>query len=265
MLATAGDNCIDRYLAPVWQSAVGGNAVNVAVGLVAAGLPCAYFGAVGADAAGRRVAQELARRGVGTAHLHRLPEPTAETDLGVDSAGERTILREVFGACAAWAPTPEDIRALRAAGHVHLGWLADAGGLRAALAGAGVRVSQDVAVARHAPAPGLDIAFGSAGDDRAKAQALLEALSSQHAIAVVTCGAAGAVARGGNETVELPAPAADVVDTTGAGDAFIAGFVAAHHRGAGLAAAMRAGAEAGARACAHLGGFPQRTEAILSA
>ncbi|MEQ8964969.1 MAG: PfkB family carbohydrate kinase [Azospirillaceae bacterium] len=264
MLATAGDNCIDRYLAPVWQSAVGGNAVNVAVGLVAAGLPCRYFGAVGADAAGRRVSAELVRRGVGIDHLQRRPQQTAETDLGVDAAGERAILREVFGACEAWQPSPEDILALRAAGHVHLGWLADAAGLRAALAGADVRVSQDLAVALDEPAPGLDLAFASAGPDHIKARALLDALSARHAIAVVTCGAKGAVARGGGETVEVPALAASVVDTTGAGDAFIAGFIAAHHRGAGLAEAMHAGSEAGARACSHLAGFPQRTEAILS-
>jgi sugar/nucleoside kinase (ribokinase family) len=47
-----------------------------------------------------------------------------------------------------------------------------------------------------------------------------------------------------------------VLDSTGAGDAFAAGFVGALHAGAGLPAAVRAGNELGARAVTRLGARP---------
>ena len=54
-----------------------------------------------------------------------------------------------------------------------------------------------------------------------------EMLSREHGITVVmTLGAEGAVAASGNQLVRLPAPAVDVVDTTGAGDTFCGYFAA---------------------------------------
>ena len=53
-----------------------------------------------------------------------------------------------------------------------------------------------------------------------------EMLSREHGITVVmTLGAEGAVAASGSQLVRLPAPAVDVVDTTGAGDTFAGGFM----------------------------------------
>jgi fructoselysine 6-kinase len=63
--------------------------------------------------------------------------------------------------------------------------------------------------------------------------------------------------------VTAPAvPVADVVDTCGAGDAFIAAFLVSRLAGASLAACLRAGAEAGARACTFVGAFPQPLGAV---
>ncbi|WP_437957564.1 sugar kinase [Sorangium sp. So ce119] len=63
---------------------------------------------------------------------------------------------------------------------------------------------------------------------------------------------------GGRHGVRLdaPAPQVEVVDTTGAGDAFAAGFIAAELEGAGEAECLRRGIEAGARAVTRLGGQP---------
>ncbi len=52
---------------------------------------------------------------------------------------------------------------------------------------------------------------------------------------------------------QIPAPKVDVVDTTGAGDAFAAGFVAALSRGADSVEACSSGNQAGSRICTRLG------------
>ncbi|MFT4221298.1 MAG: PfkB family carbohydrate kinase, partial [Microbacterium sp.] len=76
-------------------------------------------------------------------------------------------------------------------------------------------------------------------------------------LAVATRGAAGAMAVRGAETWHCDAVATRVVDTTGAGDSFVAGFIAARLDGAHVPAALRAGARQAARTCSHRGGFPQ--------
>ncbi len=78
-----------------------------------------------------------------------------------------------------------------------------------------------------------------------------ELLSLGPRSAVITIGAAGAVVADGDSTVHLPAPKTDVVDTTGAGDAFVGALAVKLAQGAsleeGVAYAVRAGAAAVAR------------------
>ncbi|MFF3805284.1 carbohydrate kinase family protein [Streptomyces sp. NPDC002032] len=82
-------------------------------------------------------------------------------------------------------------------------------------------------------------------------------LSRRVPLVVVTRGTGGAlVAEGGRVTAEVPARPADAVDTTGAGDAFTGGFLAARLAGADPAAAAAAGCRAAARAVTRLGGRP---------
>src|SRR6185503_2834354 len=77
--------------------------------------------------------------------------------------------------------------------------------------------------------------------------------------AVVKRGAAGAVwAHGGVLLASAPTEPADVVDPTGAGDAFAAGLLAAWLRGAAPADALRAGARLGAAAVATVGARPHQ-------
>jgi len=74
---------------------------------------------------------------------------------------------------------------------------------------------------------------------------------------VLKRGAAGAVL-GGRKGVSLtlPAPARDVVDSTGAGDAFAAAFIATDLAGKSPEACLRAGIEGGSKAVAVIGGQP---------
>jgi ribokinase len=65
---------------------------------------------------------------------------------------------------------------------------------------------------------------------------------------VITIGAAGAVAASGDSTVHLPAPKTDVVDTTGAGDAFVGALAVKLARDASLEEAVAYAVRAGAAA-----------------
>jgi ribokinase len=70
---------------------------------------------------------------------------------------------------------------------------------------------------------------------------------------VVTLGASGVLAAEDAHTWTLPAPAVQVVDTTGAGDAFVGAFAAEMSRGAPLPNALRFALAAGSLACTALG------------
>jgi sugar/nucleoside kinase (ribokinase family) len=86
----------------------------------------------------------------------------------------------------------------------------------------------------------------------------LAGLSAQVELLVVTRGCEGAVAIHRGERVSAPAePVVRVVDTTGAGDLFAAGFLFAHSRGQPLADSLRLGAIAAAEVISHLGARPE--------
>jgi fructoselysine 6-kinase len=261
-LAAVGDNCIDRFLPPLGLSTVGGNAVNVAVQLARLGHRAAYFGAVGDDTDGRRVLSGLTDSELDLTGLRIIAGGrTAYTDIATNSDGEREIRFEDFGVCRGYRASSADIERLQRMRHVHIGWLDDGGALKRRLQAAGISVSQDLGVnadAVHLAPQGLSVAFASAGPSEIEAEALLrQMLSAGTGIAVVTCGPLGSRASDGRARVAISAAPARVVDTTGAGDSFIAGFLDAHLGGADLAAALAAGAKLAALTCGHFGGFSQ--------
>lgn len=261
VVATVGDNTIDRYVGDETARYAGGNAYNVAAQLAGHGRRVAYFGAVGEDANARVLTRGLHRAGVDPAGLVTLPGPTAVTTILVDR-GERSFESEEFGVTAEYFPSDEHLALLAGARWVHIGMLPRAEELRDRLAalrrargGRGPVVSQDCAVASGFTQ--LDVAFGSVGehgDARAWAH---EALAGGAAAAVVTRGAAGAIGTDGAEWFEQPAIPVEVVDTTGAGDAFIAGYIDARVAGLGEAAGFERGADWAAAACRHRGGWPR--------
>ena len=86
----------------------------------------------------------------------------------------------------------------------------------------------------------------------------IEALSNKVRTLVITRGASGAVAVEHGERVDIDAPSAErVVDTTGAGDLFAAGFLAARCRGRTLKACLETGALAAAEIISHFGARPE--------
>jgi fructoselysine 6-kinase len=264
--AVVGDNCVDRFQPPVSQSLIGGNAINVAVQLAALGHEAWYFGAVGLDKDGERTRDLLVENGVRVEHLQMLPGETAYTIIEQTETGDRIFAFEEFGVCRGYMPSEEDFAALAGMDHVHIGWIADGGVVRRRVADAGVSVSQDVSVNNdpaHLGVDSLRIAFGSAGEDRGKADAMMAGFLADGAkLAVVTRGGDGSAASDGNDHAETGITAVEVVDTTGAGDSFIAGFLSIYIAGGSLEASLLSGRECAARTCGHVGGFPQEPQPL---
>jgi len=260
-VAAVGDNCIDRFGGAERFSLVGGNAVNVAVQLSLLGRRSAYFGAVGTDVDGARTIRLLKQNRVNVDYVRTFDGITAYTEVERNATGDRRFVLEEFGVVRDYKTDVRDLAALNGVRHVHIGWLNDWGELRRVLSRQGISVSQDISVnaeRRNLGVAGLGIAFASSHgrDDEIRdlADDLLEAGA---AMAVITRGEKGSFATDGKNTVATDALKIEPLDTTGAGDAFIAGFLDAWLTDVSLEKCLEKGREAASAACLHLGGFPQ--------
>ena len=109
----------------------------------------------------------------------------------------------------------------------------------------------------------VDILFGNEDEVRhltgcGEFVECVEALSKHVPTLVITRGARGAVAVERDYLVEIPAPPVErIVDTTGAGDLFAAGFLAAQCRGRPLKACLETGSVAAAEIISHFGARPE--------
>ena len=257
---TVGDNCIDRFEGLGRQELVGGNAVNVAAQLALLGHRVAYFGAIGDDDDGRLILSVLRGIGVCTDHIRVVNAPTAYSLVRHDQTGDRDIYFEEFGASKDYFPTKEEVEILKSAKHVHIGWLSDRSSLNTELSRGNCTVSRDLSVnarPEDLDPNHLDIAVLSAGSASQAEEHANGLIRSGAGLAIVTMGAEGSLAFDGEGITSLEAQMIDPVDTTGAGDAFIAGFLSEYSRSGSIQASLVCGRETATQACLHIGGFPQ--------
>ena len=250
----AGETVLGRSL----STAQGGKGGNQAAAAARAGARVAMAGCVGDDAAGEALLAGLGRAGVDTAPVRVLAGETSGTAvIVVDGAGENSIV-VVAGANGRLAAA--DVEAAVAGAAIVLVQLeipeaavaaAARGAARLVLNASPVRALADDVLAAADPLivnAGEAAALAEAGAE-ADPDALAAALLARGARSVVvTLGADGARWTTPEGTLACPAPAVEVVDTTGAGDVFAGTLAAELSRGAepesALAAAVAAGAEA---------------------
>jgi fructoselysine 6-kinase len=253
-----GDNCVDDYVDPVGRRFAGGNAYNVAVQLANRGFVSEYLGATGDDADGRALRAVLSRERVSVERMRVLPGHTAVTRIELREGGERFFLLDDLGVVADYEPSEEDLDRVVEGDVVHAAVIRDVKAFLAKLSRRGALVSYDFSVSDAPPdLRALDVAFFSTRPGVAPLELARSALAAGANAAVVTCGAQGSVAVEGEVAEELPAVPLHPLDTTGAGDAYIAAFLAERLRRSPLRMCMEAATQSAAETCLHLGGSPR--------
>lgn len=253
----------------------GGSAANTAAWLAAAGAEPVLVGVVGDDERGREARAGLIASGV-DARLAVDPElPTGTCLVLVSPDGERTMAPDA-GANDALSEADLFDELLGEGGHLHVSGysLLRAGSRPAAIAAvhrasrAGMTVSVDPSSSALLSAEFLDWADGAGlllpnaseahaltGDSYPERAARL--LAERFGEVVVTLGPAGALWTDGDAVLRAAAePVAEVVDSTGAGDAFAAGLLSARVAGMSTAEALAAGCKLAARAVTQSGARP---------
>lgn len=263
-LVAVGDNCLDVYFAKD-ALAVGGCALNVAAHWRRAGRPARYFGAVGNDAEAAILLDAVESAGLAQGDVERRNGPTAVTLVG-EQDGDRVFLLEDLGVGRDYLPAERDYQTIAQADWIHLGLNSNPELVRR-LAASSLPFSVDLSAAHDSlPLEGVPLVFASGPEDPGLPVApIAERLHRAGAReVVVTCGSRGAFFRdGAGALLHAPAVPVTVVDTCGAGDSFIAAFIASRQaEKRSVAAALREATAAAAQTCLHVGGFPQAPRGI---
>lgn len=235
---------VDRLPVPDGEASIhsqrgagGGSAGNVAAALASLGVASGVVGSVGDDEYGMLARRELEREGVDCAGLREVDGDTSTKYLLVDDDGEVAVLGN-DGVNEAVAPEAVDPDRVEAANHLHLTSQRPETAARLASVAdeAGLTISVDPG--RRLPERDFSSAIDRADviflNDR-EAEAALEAEypASDFAdrVVVIKHGGEGAEVHTPEATYSHPGFDVPVTDTTGAGDAFAAGFVAVLREG----------------------------------
>ncbi len=267
-IAAVGECTIDRYLDQGIES-VGGISLNFAIQAKRAGAEqVALLSCTGSDAGHDAVLTRLARAGIDTSHMHRSRGATASQTIRIAAGGERIFPRGGYtpGVLAEFRLSDDDLAFLGGFDIVAVPVFRQLASLSDAILRA-----PDLPAARVADLlDGEDLGPSLAGIDPflevfdllfiSGGEAMVGRLQprSRHTrtLLVVTHGAAGssALVRGRRYTEPAVAvPPEQLVDSTGCGDAFQAGFAVAWFRDRDVAAALDAGARRAAEVIRHLG------------
>ena len=260
----------------------GGSAANTLAGAASLGAACTFIGQVAEDQLGEVFTHDIRAQGVAfTTPARALEAPTARCLILVTGDGQRTM--NTYLGAAQYLDQNAIVEAEIAAAKVLLleGYLWDPVEPRAAMKRAvamarkaGTKVALGVSavfcILNHREdflglldRGEIDILF--ANEEEVLALAGTEDFEEAVAFAaarvpllVTTRGADGAIAVAGAERASVAAePIAKIVDTTGAGDLFSAGFLVGHVRGRPLEECLRMGAIAAAEVIGHWGARPE--------
>jgi len=264
-IVTVGELCADNYVPPVGQVFPGGNAANVAVHLRRAGIcEVSCVGVVGSDEYGIMIREALAKEGVNVSHLGSLPGVTGWAKVRLDK-GERIFEAGTFGVQERFIL---DNRALSfIANHdlVQANYLPGMDKYLPRFRAEGLVVSFDCGPITHSrmewtgeSLEPVDYVFLSAAElslPELKKKMRWFQDEGNIDLVVATRGGEGSLALENSKWYSQPALKVRVRDTLGAGDAFIAGFLARYLSGSGVAGALDHASLVASSVCSHLGAW----------
>jgi sugar/nucleoside kinase (ribokinase family) len=259
----------------------GGSAGNTAAGVASFGGSAAYFGKIRQDALGDIYRQDMRDERVHFATPAAVDGPaTARSFILVTPDGERTM-NTYLGACVNLNERDIDETVVRDSRVTYMeGYLYDKPQAKAAFRHAAqisraanrltsVTLSDSFCVERHRDdflsliRSNIDIVFANEAEITSLYQTrsfdgALGAIRKDCAIAVLTRSEKGSVVVRGDEVIEVPAhPVQHIVDVTGAGDLYAAGFLFGFTRELPLRRCAELGGLAAAEVISHVGARPE--------
>jgi sugar/nucleoside kinase (ribokinase family) len=261
----------------------GGSAGNTAAGLAALGLKAAFIGQVADDQLGNIYKHDIQSQGIDFLVPARSDVGATARSLILVTPDAQRTMNTFLGAAQLLEKDSVDLSAVADSGIVYLeGYLWDPAEPRAAMEAAieaahaagrkvAFTLSDVFCVDRHRDGfwqllndGKVDILFANEAEAASMTKAndvdeAITALAKVVPILVVTRSEAGATAVAGAERADVPAePIKRLVDTTGAGDLFAAGFLAGQARGLSLEVSLKLGAIAAAEVIQHYGARPEQ-------
>ena len=267
----------------------GGSAGNTAAGIAALGGKAGFIGQVAPDQLGEFYIHDLRSTGVEfTTAPADFGEPTARSMVLVTPDGHRTM-NTFLGAAQHLPASALDEAQIRDSAVLYLeGYLWDPETPRYAMVRAievareagrkvAFTLSDTFCIDRHREGFNqlidggrIDILFANEAEIQALAgvphlETAVSQIAGKVETLVVTRSEHGALAVQGSERAKVPAePIGEVVDTTGAGDLFAAGFLVGYTRGKSLEDSLRLGAIAAAEVIQHYGARPEADLRVLA-
>lgn len=261
----------------------GGSAANTIAGLASLGSRVGYVGKVSRDDLGRVFADALGDlKVVFPTQPSQSGTPTARCVVLVTPDAQRTMCT-YLGACVELGPEDIDVELIQSSCITYLeGYLWDppkakeaflvaAQAAHAANRLVSLSLSDSFCVARHRESflafvkSHVDVLFANESEllSLYQANSVSEAMAiakDQARVTAVTCGAAGCVVAADGNVFEVPAePVTRVVDTTGAGDLFAAGFLQGLSTNRSARESAIIGGVAAAEVISHYGARPEQS------
>ena len=258
----------------------GGSAANTIAGVASFGGRAAYMGRVFDDQLGAVFAHDLRAQGVLFENKPATEGPPTGRCLIVVTPDAHRTMNTCLGASAFFGPDDVDPELVRSAQVTFLeGYLFDrpesmeaywfaSGHAHDAGRKVALTLSDLFCVERHRDEflplvrDRVDILFANEAEACAlwgceEVGAAVERARAEVSVACITMSEKGSVVVAGPNTWEIPAHPTEVVDTTGAGDLYAAGFLYGYTQGRPLPECGRLGALAAAEVISHIGARPQ--------
>lgn len=260
----------------------GGSCGNTMAGVASFGGKGAYIGKVRNDQLGAVFGHDLKATGVSFETASATSGPSTARCLILVTPDAQRTMNTYLGACTGLGPNDIDTARVGSAQVTYVeGYLWDAPAAKQAVLKAfdaahaagrkvSITLSDSFCVHRYREEfrdlirNKVDILFGNEAEIKALYEVetfeeALEAARKEAKIAALTRSEKGSIVIKGSETYEVPAaPVAKVVDTTGAGDLYAAGFLFGFTHDKPLAECARLGGVAAAEVISHVGARPEQ-------